>query len=51
MLRKDTVYITKLHWEPKIPSKEIIDKQAKNKHAICDNVVRLFMGKAFIGKR
>lgn len=29
-LRKDVLYMSKIHWEPRIPSEEIIIEQAKN---------------------
>lgn len=50
MLRKDTVYITKQHWEPRVPSVEEIKRQLEKKPADCENATRLNMGKIFIGK-
>lgn len=48
MLRKDTVYMTSLHWEPKIPTLDEIRRQITNKQISCDNSVRLTIGKLFV---
>jgi len=48
MLRKDVIYMTSLHWEPKIPSVDEIRRQITNKQISCDNSVRLTIGKVFV---
>lgn len=50
MLRKDAIYMTSLHWEPKIPSIDEIRRQTTNKQISCHNSVRLTIGKLFVKK-
>jgi len=45
MLRKDAIYMASLHWEPKIPTLDVIRRQIANKQISCDNSVRLTIGK------
>ena len=50
LLRKDTIYISSLHWEPKVPSATTIQKQVAGKHFNCHDSVRLNLGKLFAKK-
>lgn len=50
LLRKDVIYISSLHWEPKVPSATIIQKQVTGKHFNCHDSVRLNLGKLFAKK-
>ena len=51
MLRKDAIYMTSLHWEPKIPTLDEIRRQTTNKQISCDNSVRITFGKLFVKKQ
>lgn len=45
MLRKDTIYVTKNHWEPKIPSTKTIQEQVARNETKLAGSIRLARGK------
>lgn len=43
MLRKDTIYVSKKHWEPKVPTTKVIQAQVSGKRLA--GSIRLASGK------